>query len=91
MGTFRKYYNEAYCILGQIDDQDSFEATMYVLMKMWADKHGIKFLPMLVTWFGNVYEEETGNNFILDTTRVGVEAILGSDIRAIKEIMGEAN
>lgn len=83
----RKYYNEAYFILGQIDDSDIMSATLFTCMKMWADEHNVDFLPWFLQFVKDSYEVETGRNFYKDIFDVGIDATLGKDLRWLKSFI----
>ena len=83
----RKYYNEAYFILGQIDDPDIMGATLFTCMKMWADEHNVDFLPWFLQFVKDSYEVETERDFYKDIFNVGIDATLGEDLRWLKSFI----
>lgn len=85
----RKYYNEAYFILGQIDDPDIMGATLFTCMKMWADEHDVDFLPWFLQFVKDSYAVETGRDFYKDTFNAGVDATLGEDIKWLKDFIDD--
>jgi len=88
----RKYYNDIYFTLGQIDNPDDLSATLFTCMKMWTDEHDVDFLPWFLQFVKDSYAVETGRDFYKDTFNAGVDATLGKDIKWLKDFMnGEVN
>lgn len=83
----RKYYNDIYFTLGQIDNPDVLSATLFTCMKMWTDAHNVDFLPWFLQFVKDSYAVETGRDFYKDTFNVGVDATLGEDIKWLKDFI----
>ena len=64
----RKYYNDIYFTLGQIDNPDDLSATLFTCMKMWTDEHDVDFLPWFLQFVKDSYAVETGRDFYKDTS-----------------------
>ena len=63
----RKYYNDIYFTLSQIDNPDELSATLFTCMKMWTDEHDVDFLPWFLQFVKDSYAVETGRDFYKDT------------------------
>lgn len=83
----KKYYNDIYFTLGQIDDVDTLSATLFTCMKMWTDKHDIDFLPWFLTFAKDGYNFETGRDLYKDIFSVGIDATLGKELQGLRDLL----